>query len=312
LAARAADEPRRRGREGDRSPARYNRGRRRPRAWEDTPPSGLVRDTGEPKIVQRMRAQFATWASVNGGLFLLNIATTQLDPPWFLIPAAAWGIGILSTYSKMWQAGYSWRDVLRRPPAPDSVEHTLAKGGKGGRLAAANRTDFGRQQETMLQMQRDRAAILKQLETMPESERTMLPEVSKTVDGLYQRAEVLALTLVELDNQVAPGELERIDQRLALLEQDPDDAEQRRRKDLLERQRQTVKELARRRRKVSRNLESCVLAMQNVRFDLLRLKSANINEVLGDLTNATMQARALSRDVDNAIDAVGEVRDAMR
>jgi hypothetical protein len=37
-----------------------------------------------------------------------------------------------------------------------------------------------------------------------------------------------------------------------------------------------------------------------------------MQEVLGDLTQATMQARSLSRDVDNAIDAVGEVRDVLR
>ena len=55
-----------------------------------------------------------------------------------------------------------------------------------------------------------------------------------------------------------------------------------------------------------------MLAVQNVRFDLLRLKSANMQEVLGDLTQATQQARALSRDVDDAIDAVDEVRDVMR
>jgi hypothetical protein len=33
---------------------------------------------------------------------------------------------------------------------------------------------------------------------------------------------------------------------------------------------------------------------------------------LGDLTQATQQARSLSRDVDNVIDAVGEVGDVLR
>ncbi|MEE8060443.1 MAG: protein kinase [Gemmatimonadales bacterium] len=295
-------------RAGERSP-------RRRRSWDSEREASkkLVRDTGEPKIVQRMRAQFAAWASVNGGLFLLNIATTQLDPPWFLIPAAGWGIGILSSYAKVWQAGYSWRDVLRRPPAPDSVEHQLAsRQGKALRMSRPTVQEFGAHTETMLQMERDRGAILKQLESMPASERDLLPDVSKTIDGLYQRAQYLALTLVELDNQVDPKELRRIDQRLETLESEPDDEERQRRMSLLERQRDSIASLSKRRRKTSRNLESCVLAIQNVRFDLLRLKSANMQEVLGDLTQATQQARALSRDVDNAIGAVDEVKDALR
>ena len=164
----------------------------------------------------------------------------------------------------------------------------------------------------MLQMERDRGAISKQLEGMPDSERTMLPDVVKTVDGLYQRAQYLALTLAELEAQVDPRELKRVESRMASLESEPDDEEQERRMSLLQRQRDSIKALDKRRRKTSRNLESCVLAMQNVRFDLLRLKSANMQEVLGDLTQATMQARSLSRDVDNAIDAVDEVRDVLK
>ena len=48
------------------------------------------------------------------------------------------------------------------------------------------------------------------------------------------------------------------------------------------------------------HLESCVLAMQNVRFDLLRLQSAGVARGAGRPHQATQQARALSRDVDNA------------
>jgi len=52
--------------------------------------------------------------------------------------------------------------------------------------------------------------------------------------------------------------------------------------------------------------------MQNMRFDMLRLKSAGVGAVLGDLTQATQQARAISRDVDHAIAAASEVREAIR
>jgi hypothetical protein len=52
--------------------------------------------------------------------------------------------------------------------------------------------------------------------------------------------------------------------------------------------------------------------MQNLRLDLMKLRTADIASVLGDLTQATQQARAVSRSVDHAIEAAGEIRDAMR
>ena len=106
--------------------------------------------------------------------------------------------------------------------------------------------------------------------------------------------------------------LAQIDERIAALAKEPDDPERARRLYLLERQRQTIVDIQGRRSQVASHLESCVLAMQNVRFDLLRLRSAGVAAVLGDLTQATQQAKALSRDVDNAIAAAGEIREAMR
>jgi serine/threonine-protein kinase len=81
---------------------------------------------------------------------------------------------------------------------------------------------------------------------------------------------------------------------------------------LLERQRQTIAELSRRQEVLAAQFESCVLAMQNVRFDLLRMRSAGVSEALGDLTQATQQARALSLDVDAAIGAASEIRRLIR
>ena len=55
---------------------------------------GVVRDTGEPVIVQKVRAQFARWAAVSLGCFALNLAT-GFDTPWFLFPSAGMGIGLV-------------------------------------------------------------------------------------------------------------------------------------------------------------------------------------------------------------------------
>src|SRR3989441_9067882 len=74
---------------------------------------------------------------------------------------------------------------------------------------------------------------------------------------------------------------------------------------MLQRQRQALTDLLTRRQLIEDQIESCVLAMQNVRFDLLRLRSAGVAAVLDDLTQATQQARAPSRDVDHALAPAG-------
>ena len=132
------------------------------------------------------------------------------------------------------------------------------------------------------------------------------------MDGLYNRACDLARTLHSMDSNFSVNGLDQIEERLEALRREPDDAERARRLALLEKQRQTILDLQGRRSQVAGHLESCVLAMQNVRFDLLRLRSAGVAAVLGDLTNATQQAKALSRDVDHAIAAAGEIKEAMR
>ena len=288
---------------------------RRPAWQERNEKSGeiTIPDTGEPKIVQKVRAQFATWLAVNGGLFLMNVATTQLDPPWFLFPAAGMGIGLLSNYSKLWQAGYSWRDVLRRPAAPDSIESSRdsGKGMLPKVVPAPPEREFGEQFPLIRQVHGDRAAIFKLVERLPPSEREVLTDINETVDGLYKRALDLGRTLHMMDGEMAAGGTSRIDERIAALKAQPADEERDRHISLLERQKSTVAQLESRKSQVARHLDSCVLAMQNLRLDLLKLKSSNVSEVMGDITQATQAARALSRNVDNAIAAAGEVKEAM-
>lgn len=271
-----------------------------------------VPDTGEPLIVQKTRAQFARWAAVSGGLFMINLAT-GLSSPWFLFPMVGMGFGLLNNYAKLWQAGYTWRDVLNRPPAPDALLGSGAKGNKLARALPAPRVDeYGAQLTQILQAHADRVAILKLLERMSPAERKMLPEdVQGTVDGLYQRATDLAKTLHAMDTNLDMQSMDRIEQRMQALKREADDDERSRRMGLLERQKKTLEDLRGRRDQIASQLESCILAMQNVRFDLLRLRSADAGNALGDLTMATQQARALSRDVDNAIVAASEIREAL-
>jgi serine/threonine protein kinase len=268
-----------------------------------------VPDTGEPKIIQKVRGQFASWAAVTAGCMGINVAT-GIEHPWFLFPMFGMGIGLFKNYATLWSAGYSWRDVLSRPPAPDAIETTMAKGTR--QIPAPSAEEYGAHLPAILQVHGDRLAILKLMAKLPASERKMLPEVQQTADALYARATDLARTLHAMDTNLDSEGLVAIDDRIAGLSKEPDDPERARRLSLLQRQRQSITDLRGRRSQVASHLESCVLAMQNVRFDLLRLRSAGVAAVLDDLTQATQQAKSLSRDVDNAIAAAGEIREAMK
>lgn len=274
----------------------------------DIKESGLLRDTGEPVIVQKVRARFAKWAAVSIGCFALNIAT-GIDSPWFLFPAAGMGIGLLSDYAKLWQAGYSWRDVLNRPPAPDALQGPT---GIMAALPAPRAEEFGAHHPAVLQVHTDRTAIVTLMQKLSPEDRKLLPEVVDTADALYEKAVELARTLHSMDTNLNRDGLARIEERLAAVQAEPEGEERTRRVALLEQQKRAYEDLLSRRGTVADRLESSVLAMQNMRFDLLRLRSAGVGAVLNDLSQATMQARALSSDVDHAIAAATEVREAMR
>ncbi|HTK55650.1 MAG TPA: protein kinase [Gemmatimonadales bacterium] len=275
--------------------------------------SRLVRDTGEPMIIQQTRQTFVKWAAVTLGHFGLNIAT-GLGSPWFLFPAAAMGFGLLTSYSKLWQAGYSWRDVLARPPAHDALEaKALGKGGKLPRnIPAPASKDFGGQWAKMQHAHADRVGIYALIDRMSPEDVKMLPDVAVTVDGLYQRATDLGKTLAAMETTIATGEVPRVEQRLQMLLQEPASEDRDRKEAMLKRQLDTITGIQKRYDEMKAHFESCVLAIQTMRYDLLRLRSSGINAVASELTQATQAAKALSRDVDLAIEAAGEMREAMK
>ncbi len=286
--------------------------RRGTRPAKKDPKSDLT-PSGEPRMVAKFRDSFVSWASVCGGLAVLDLIMGRgiNFAQWVAIPWAAFGL--LPQYMKLWQAGYSWRDVMNRPAAPDAQQALGGVAGARRNLPAPKADEFGRQVGTVRLVRNDREAILKIMERVPATERKLLPDVVATVDALLKRTEELARMLhgMTADVDDGGGALERIEARIEAVKRHEEGVERERQLSLLERNRQALSDLLSRRRNVEEQIESCVLAMQNVRFDLLRLRSAGVAAVLSDLTHATQQARALSRDVDHVIEAAGEVRDIL-
>jgi serine/threonine protein kinase len=267
--------------------------------------------SGEPKMVAEFRDRVVTWVGICGGMLVIDLITGGgiNFAQWVALPWAAFGI--LPRYMKLWQSGYSWRDVLHRPAALDGAEARLGLSRRAANLPASTE-EFGHQLETVRQARNDREAIMKIMDRVPASERKLLPDVTATVDGLLKRAEDLARMLHGMSADVDEDAVTRLDDRIEAVRRHEEGTERERQLSLLERQKQALSDLLTRRRRVEEQIESCVMAMQNVRFDLLRLRSAGVAAVLSDLTNATQQARALSRDVDHVIAAAGEIQDIMR
>ena len=271
---------------------------------------------GETSLVRKFRSNFASYVSVNGGLLLLNVVTTGIENPWFLFPAIGWGIGLASQYGKLWAEGYSMRDVLSPPPAKDSIlSAAQAGGGAVAQLPApmpkSKAQEFGKYVEQIEQMRKDQAAILQTVQKLPESDKQLLPDVVQTVESLMERAMDLGRALSGMESGLGVETVEDLDSRIAAITEGNGDSEDDRRLELLQRQRDSLVELKGRRETVESQFESCLLAIQNVRFDLLRLRSAGVEAVISDLTSATQQARALRFDVEVAIDAAGEIREAL-
>ncbi len=152
---------------------------------------------------------------------------------------------------------------------------------------------------------------MQMVERLPESEKKMLPEIIPTVDSLMNRAVELGRTLNQMEGDVDQAALDKLDRRIEDLDAQGPGPERERRLDLMRRQRETLSDLWERRAKVDAQFESCALAIQNMRFDLLRLRSAGVGAVLDNLTMVTQQAKALSIDVNAAIDAAGEIKEAL-
>jgi serine/threonine-protein kinase len=155
----------------------------------------------------------------------------------------------------------------------------------------------------------DRAAIAEILRTLSKEDRALIPDIAPTVDALAQRAASLAQMLHRLDADVSPEMIARIDARIADVEREPEtSADRERRLELLRRQQATLRDLAERRARVASQLESAGITLGNLKFDLVKLRSSGVEAALHDVTSATREARALSKEIGHVLDAAAELR----
>ena len=130
-----------------------------------------------------------------------------------------------------------------------------------------------------------------------------------TVNALADRVGSVAQLLHHLDADMSPRQMEELEARIAAVKKEsPDSVDHDRRLSLLERQRSSLAELSTRRARLDTQLESAGIALQNLKYDLLKLRSSGVQSALNDVTSATVEARALSKEIGHVLEAADEIR----
>lgn len=154
----------------------------------------------------------------------------------------------------------------------------------------------------------DRASVMAIYQGLPKGDRVELLDVDPTSLALLERAAHLAGLLHRLDGSLGGNVLGELATRISAAESDPVSSESERRLSLLHHQRVSIQELTDHRDLLARQFDSACLALGNLYLDMVKFQSSGQQSTLSDLSNATQQARALSRDIGYALEAAGEVR----
>ena len=223
---------------------------------------------------------------------------------WTVFPVFFMSASAMGKIASLWGDGVPLRQIFKsnRPANP-----TLPS--SDGSLLAPSDVLAGPHGPAVRRAAEDRAHIQMIVKNLAKADRDLVPDVLPTVDALVDRIASLAQMLHRLDQDVPTGTIERIDTRIGEVEREgPAAIDQERRLGLLKRQRTTLADLAERRARVARQLESAGLALENLRLDLLKLRSSGVQAAIHDVQNATQEARALSREIGHVLEAAEEVR----
>jgi serine/threonine protein kinase len=261
-------------------------------------------------------ARVGTSAAILAGV---NFVTSPMLA-WFLVPAAFMSLSVLRRGGALWAEGVRLRDIFGKdarlpasgvrasgpqPLGAPAVSHAPQ------RAAALVPRDVldGPHGAKVLRAAEDEAEILDAIGRLSKTDRDMIPDVRPTAESLVERVAALAQALQRLDHDVTPETLARIDSRIAAASAEPDTSEREKKLALLRRQRSTLDDLLGRRESLLSQLDSASLMLQNIRIDLIALRAAGVQSAIDDVSSATQEARALSRDIGHVLEAAKQVRD---
>jgi serine/threonine-protein kinase len=155
----------------------------------------------------------------------------------------------------------------------------------------------------------DRLTIKDVTVKLSEADRSLVPDVEPTADALLERIGALASGLERLQRDLPIDALTQLESRVASVQAEPEQAPAREhRLMLLTRQLSSLQELVARRETMQRQLESASIALRSLRLDIVKLRTMGVGSAISDVTNATQEARALSKELGYVISAADEMR----
>jgi serine/threonine protein kinase len=261
--------------------------------------------------ISRFRRNLIGYPAVS--LMLLGINAATGGDPWFLFPTFGLSVALLFQAGWLWGEGVTIKEVFKGRPGRKVVAADVEPAARVARDAAealvAREILEGPHGPAIRRAANSRAIIVDILHRMTPKEREMLPvDLETTVNALVDRVTSVATTLHRLDMDASGGQLGSLDQRIADLKRNGVSPDTERRISMLERQRATLRDLLERRAALLSQLESASLALENLKLDLVRFRSAGVSSALEDVTSATQEARAVSRDLGHLLDAHDEMR----
>jgi serine/threonine protein kinase len=154
----------------------------------------------------------------------------------------------------------------------------------------------------------DRAAIMDIVAKLSKVDRALLPDIDPAVNGLVDRVAQLAQMVHRLDQSMDLRLLADLTARIEDMEGETGSPEGQRRLTLLQRQRATLEDLVQRRATLARQLDNAGLALGSLRLDLIKFRSSGLESALSDVSSATQEARALSKEIGAVLEAAAEVK----
>jgi hypothetical protein len=270
---------------------------------------------GRVNLLDRIKAMRG-YSVLTLGATVLAIVGITLGVEEGAVPLIASPIVPIYMGLKLWRRGRSLREsglrlrrVLLMPRArrviptvsPSATERAILKLASREVLEGAHGVAIRRAVE-------DRAAILEIWKKLSKEERAQLPELEATVNALVERMASLAQMAERVEQSVDPRLVEEIDARIAATVSEVGAPEVERRLSILRRQRATFNEIVQRRTTLGQQIDNVGLALSSLRLDLINLRSSGLQSALADVSTATQEARALSREISAALEAAEEVK----
>lgn len=230
----------------------------------------------------------------------------------FFDVVAEWFDNVRALWDKNKAAEVRARNQSKLRPGSNTYGALAAASPRTGRLSAPDAARrSGIQSPSVRQAANHRDDILRWVATLSKRDKSIVADVPQTANALYDNIVALATNVATLDREVSPGAAAEVEAEISALEAQANPFDERaseervRRLAHLKRQRRAVADLESRRERARERLESCLLALENMRLDVIKLKAGS--QTLQQITIVAERARELAREVDNAMYVADEM-----